>query len=163
MGQSRQFLPRRVVAAGGNRWDWALLPIVLAVFVLLGYGADQMVRPYHVGEALPLSLAPANLPYYLLRTTLRMFIALAASILFSCLFAVLAVKVRAAEKVMVPMLDILQSIPILGFLSITVAGFIALFPGNLLGGGVCGHLRDFHLAGLEHVLQPLSVPAHGAR
>ena len=133
MKQTRQFFPRQVVEAGGNRWDWALLPIVLAAFVLLAYGADQMVRPYHVGEALPLSRDPANLPYYLLRTTLRMFIALGASFLFSCLFAVLAAKVRAAEKVMVPMLDILQSVPILGFLSITITGFIALFPGNLLG------------------------------
>jgi NitT/TauT family transport system permease protein len=48
-------------------------------------------------------------------------------------YAVLAAKFRAAERVLVPMLDILQSIPILGFLSITVTGFIALFPGNLLG------------------------------
>ena len=133
MGLPRQFFPRQVVEAGGNRWDWALLPIMLALFVLLAYGAEQMARPYLLGETLPLSLDPAYLPYYLLRTTLRMFIALAASILFSCVFAVLATKSRAAEKVMVPMLDILQSIPILGFLSITITGFIALFPGNLLG------------------------------
>lgn len=110
-----------------------MLPIILALFVLLAYAAQQMTRPYQLGEVLPLSLDPANLPYYLLRTTLRMFIALAASIAFSCAFAVLATKVRAAEKVLVPMLDILQSIPILGFLSITVTGFIALFPGKLLG------------------------------
>ena len=133
MREHKQFFPRQVVEAGGNRWDWALLPIILAVFVLLAYAAQQMTRPYQLGEVLPLSLDPLNLPYYLLRTTLRMFIALAASILFSCAFAVLATKVRAAEKVLVPLLDILQSIPILGFLSITVAGFIALFPGNLLG------------------------------
>ena len=133
MGQTRQFFPRQVVEAGGNRWDWALLPIVLALFVLLAYGAEQMARPYQVGETLPLSLDPSYLPYYLLRTSLRMFIALAISLVFSCVFAVLAAKYRAAEKVLVPLLDILQSIPILGFLSITVTGFIALFPGNLLG------------------------------
>jgi NitT/TauT family transport system permease protein len=45
-------------------------------------------------------------------------------------FAVLAAKYRAAERVLVPLLDILQSIPILGFLSITVTGFIALFPAT---------------------------------
>src|SRR4030095_6966144 len=73
------------------------------------------------------------LPYYLLRTTLRMFLALGASLVFSCVFAVVATRYRAAERVLVPALDILQSIPILGFLSITVTGFIALFPGNLLG------------------------------
>lgn len=133
MSEHKQFFPRQVVEAGGNRWDWALLPMVLAVFVLLAYAANQMARPYQVGEVLPLSLDPINLPYYLLRTTLRMFIALGASILFSCVFAALTTKYRMAEKVLVPLLDILQSIPILGFLSITVTAFIALFPGNLLG------------------------------
>jgi len=133
MAKQRQFFPQQVVDAGGNRWDWALLPLVLAVLVLLAYGARQMGTPYQLGETLPLSLEPAYLPYYLLRTTLRMFIALGASIVFSCVFAAVAVKYRVAEKVLVPLLDILQSIPILGFLSITVTAFIALFPGNLLG------------------------------
>jgi len=133
MSERKQFFPGQVVDAGWNRWDWALLPMVLAVLVLLAYGGGQMARPYQLGETLSISLDPASLPYYLLRTTLRMFIALGASIVFSCVFAVLATRYRAAEKVLVPMLDILQSIPILGFLSITVTAFIALFPGNLLG------------------------------
>ncbi|SMC20397.1 NitT/TauT family transport system permease protein [Andreprevotia lacus DSM 23236] len=128
-----QYLPRQVVESSGNRWDWALLPLVLAVLVLMAFGARQMAHPYQVGAPLPISLDTLYLPYYLLRTTLRMFIALAASLVFACVFAALAAKVRAAEKVLVPLLDILQSIPILGFLSITVTGFIALFPGNLLG------------------------------
>jgi NitT/TauT family transport system permease protein len=127
------FFPKQVVDAGGNRWDWALLPLILALLILSAYGAQQMARPYQVGEVLPISLDPAYLPYYLLRTTLRMFLALGASLVFSCVFAALAVKSRTAEKILVPMLDILQSIPILGFLSITVTGFIALFPGNLFG------------------------------
>jgi len=129
----KRFFPRQVVESSGNRWDWALLPLVLALLVLLAYGGSQMARPYQVGEALPLTLEPAYLPYYLLRTTLRMFLALGASLIFACLFAAIAAKYRAAERVMVPLLDILQSIPILGFLSITVTGFIALFPGNLFG------------------------------
>ena len=133
MTKKRQFFPRQVVEAGGNRFDWALLPIVLAIFVLMAYGSQQMARPYELGQALPLSLDPSYLPYYLLRTTLRMFIALGASVIFSCVFAALTTKYKLAEKVLVPLLDILQSIPILGFLSITVTAFIALFPGNLLG------------------------------
>ncbi len=133
MSEYKQFFPRQVVDSRWNRWDWALLPMVLAILVLLAYGGEQMAKPFQLGETLPLSLAPINLPYYLLRTTLRMFIALGASIGFSCVFAVLATKYRAAEKVLLPMLDILQSIPILGFLSITVTAFIALFPGSLLG------------------------------
>ena len=128
----KRFFPRQVVEAG-NRWDWALLPLVLGLLMLLAWGGSQMARPYQVGDALPLTLDPVVLPYYLLRTTLRMFLALGASLLFSCAFAAIAAKNRAAERVMVPLLDILQSIPILGFLSITVTAFIALFPGNLLG------------------------------
>ena len=129
----KRFFPRQVVESSGNRWDWALLPLVLGVLVLLAWGGSQMARPYQVGEILPLTLDPAYLPYYLLRTTLRMFLALGASLVFACAFAAIAAKYRAAERVMVPLLDILQSIPILGFLSITVTGFIALFPGNLFG------------------------------
>ena len=72
MALDGKFFPRQVVEAGGNRWDWALLPLVLAGLVLLAYGGAQMARPYHVGETLPLSLDPLQLPYYLLRTTLRM-------------------------------------------------------------------------------------------
>jgi len=129
----KRFFPRQAVASTGNRWDWALLPLVLATLFALAYGGAQMARPYELGQPLPISLDPWMLPYYLLRTTLRMFLALGASLVFACVFAVLATRYRVAEKVLVPVLDILQSIPILGFLSITVTGFIALFPGNLLG------------------------------
>ena len=59
--------------------------------------------------------------------------ALVASLVFSLAYAALAAKSRQAEKILIPVLDILQSVPILGFLSITVTGFIALFPGRLLG------------------------------
>ncbi len=131
------FNPRRhgraLLATSPNRWDWVLLPIVLGVLVALGFGAMQMSRPFVVGEATPISLDPIYLPYYLLRTILRMFTALAFALLFSFAFAAIAVKYRAAEKAMIPMLDILQSVPILGFQAIAIAPFIALFPGNLLG------------------------------
>lgn len=110
-----------------------MLPLVLSVIILLAFGARQMATPYQLGAELPISLDISYLPYYLLRTTLRMFMALAASLVFSVVFAVLASKYRTMEKFLVPMLDILQSIPILGFLSITVTGFIALFPGSLFG------------------------------
>ena len=114
-------------------WDLALLPLVLCVLVVLAFGAQEMATPYQVGTAIDLSLDPLYLPYYLLRTTVRMFIALGFSVVFAFAFALIASRSKAAEKVLVPILDILQSIPILGFMSITVTGFIALFPGNLLG------------------------------
>lgn len=116
-----------------NRWDWFLLPLVLGLLVLAAYGAAQMSRPFVVGEPLPISLDPWELPYYLLRTMLRMFTALGVSLLFAFAFAALAAKSRAAEKALIPLLDVLQSVPILGFQAIAIAPFIALFPGNLLG------------------------------
>ncbi|WP_152223218.1 ABC transporter permease subunit [Pseudomonas sp. SCB32] len=119
--------------AAPNRWDWILLPLVLALLVLAAYGAMQMSRPFVVGQTLPISLDPLYLPYYLLRTILRMFTALGFSLLFAFAFAALAAKYRAAEKAMIPLLDVLQSVPILGFQAIAIAPFIALFPGNLLG------------------------------
>jgi NitT/TauT family transport system permease protein len=131
------FNPRRAAPAlresGPNRWDWILLPLVLAVLAALAFGAMQMTRPFGVGHASAISLDPSYLPYYLLRTMLRMFTALGFSLLFSFAFAALAARYRAAEKVMIPLLDILQSVPILGFQAIAIAPFIALFPGNLLG------------------------------
>ena len=131
------FNPRRgertLLQAGPNRWDWILLPLVLAVLAAVAFGAMQMTRPFTVGEATPISLDPAYLPYYLLRTMLRMFTALACSLIFAFIFAAIASKYRAAEKVMIPLLDVLQSVPILGFQAIAIAPFIALFPGNLLG------------------------------
>ena len=118
---------------GPNRWDWALLPLILALVSIFAFAAMQMSHPFAVGEALQVSLDPWYLPYYLLRTILRMFTALGFSLLFSLAFAAIAAKYAAAEKVMVPALDILQSLPILGFQAIAIAPFIALFPGNLLG------------------------------
>ncbi|PXX70690.1 NitT/TauT family transport system permease protein [Nocardia tenerifensis] len=79
------------------------------------------------------STDPARLPYYAARSLLRMFAALGLSILFTFVYATAAARLRRARTVLLPLLDILQSVPILGFLSITVAGFIALFPGSQLG------------------------------
>ena len=124
---------RALLANGPNRWDWILLPLVLAVIVAVAFGAFNMSRPFTLGQDTPISLDPMYLPYYLLRTILRMFTALACSLLFSFAFAAVASKYRAAEKVMIPLLDILQSVPILGFQAIAIMPFIALFPGNLLG------------------------------
>jgi NitT/TauT family transport system permease protein len=116
-----------------NAWDLVALPLVLGLLALVVWGGMAMGVHYHVGEALPISLDPWRLPEYALRTVLRMAAALVASLVFSLAYAALAAKSRQAEKILIPMLDILQSVPILGFLSITVTGFIALFPGRLLG------------------------------
>jgi len=80
-----------------------------------------------------LSTDPVLLPYYALRSLARMFIALGLSVTFTFVYGTAAARSRRAEKVLIPVLDILQSVPILGFLSITVTLFIALFPHSILG------------------------------
>ena len=67
------------------------------------------------------------------RTTVRMFAAIIASLIFTFVIATLAAKSRKAELVIIPALDILQSVPVLGFLTFTVTFFLGLFPGNVLG------------------------------
>ena len=116
-----------------NFWDFAAFILVMGLVAFFAWGSRQMAVPYIPGEAISLSLDPMHLPMYAMRTVLRMIAALVLSFLFTFTYATLAAKNRRAEVIMVPLLDILQSVPILGFLSITVAGFIALFPGNLFG------------------------------
>jgi NitT/TauT family transport system permease protein len=116
-----------------NYWDLVALPMVLGVIALVAWGGMAMSAHYQIGQALPISLDPWRLPEYASRTVLRMACGLVASLVFSLAYAAFAAKSRQAEKILIPVLDILQSVPILGFLSITVTGFIALFPGRLLG------------------------------
>jgi NitT/TauT family transport system permease protein len=54
-------------------------------------------------------------------------------LLFTFTYGSLAARSDRAGRVLIPLLEILQSVPILGFLSITVVGFLKLFPGSLLG------------------------------
>lgn len=116
-----------------NYWDIVALFLVLSLMMVVAWNAKQMAVPYHLGQPISISLDPHYLPQYAFRTVLRMLIALVFSLLFTFTFATWAAKSRRAERLIIPIIDILQSVPVLGFLSITVVGFIALFPGSLLG------------------------------
>lgn len=116
-----------------NYWDILAFIFVFSVISLLAWTARQMNTPYHFGLVMPISLAPHCLPFYALRTVLRMLIALLCSLLFTLSIATWAAKSKRAERFIIPLIDILQSVPILGFLSITVVGFIKIFPGSMLG------------------------------
>src|SRR5665213_4074769 len=109
------------------------LILVIGAMVLIVYGGEQTTAPLSVLDVTPVSLDPANLPAYALRTTLRMLLAIVCSIIFTFVYAALAAKSRRAEMVLIPLLDILQSVPILGFLTFTVVFFMNLFPGSVLG------------------------------
>src|SRR5207342_2815080 len=116
-----------------NFYDLAAFALVIAAIVLLVHGVEDMRAPLATVSRSPVSLDITRLPEYGLRTTLRMFAAMAASLVFTFVFATLAAKSRKAELIIVPALDILQSVPVLGFLTFTVALFLRLFPGSQLG------------------------------
>jgi NitT/TauT family transport system permease protein len=116
-----------------NSYDLVAVAIMAALIVLLAHGATAMRAPAEMLSTTPVTLDIANLPEYALRTTLRMFAAIIASLLFTFTVATLAAKSRRAEMVIIPALDILQSVPVLGFLTFTVTFFIGLFPGSELG------------------------------
>jgi NitT/TauT family transport system permease protein len=116
-----------------NYWDIIALLLALGMITLLAWDAKQMAVPYHLGQAIPISLQPHNLPGYALRTISRMLIALLFSVIFTFIFGTWAAKSKRAERIIIPFIDICQSIPILGFLSAAIVGFIALFPNSMLG------------------------------
>ena len=125
----------------GGRWqypapgwrDLVITTLLLVVLVLLGSGAREMVAPLGAAHPPEISLSPLALPLYTLRTTLRMLVALGASLVFTFVYATLAAKSRRGEMVLIPLLDVLQSVPILGYLSFTVLFFVSLFPHRALG------------------------------
>ncbi|MFA5123472.1 ABC transporter permease [Zavarzinia sp.] len=128
------------LTAGGHRgrflpniWDVLAFAILFGLLAGVMHGGGETMAPLTDVVQTPISLDPRALPEYALRTLLRMLTALLASLLFSLAYATLAARSRRAEMVLIPLLDILQSVPVLGFLSFTVAGFMGLFPGRVLG------------------------------
>lgn len=116
-----------------NLWDIAALLVVLAIIIVLAIAAKQMSSPFDLGEPIAIHLSAWYLPDYALRTVMRMFIAMGISLLITFIFGTWAAKSRHAERIIIPTVDILQSVPILGFLSISVPTFIGLFPKSMLG------------------------------
>jgi NitT/TauT family transport system permease protein len=106
------------------------LAVVLLIYAVVRVGAGAKVSVHH---ATTLDTSPSQLPYYAARSLLRMFIALFFSYAFSLGYAYTAARSRRWRRVLIPALDILQSVPVLGFLAVTVTFFVALFPGSELG------------------------------
>src|ERR1700758_4794653 len=125
--------PRLGQALRPNIWDVVALILVIGAMVLIVYGGEQTTLPLSSLDKTPVSLDPINLPLYALRTSMRMLLAMVCSIVFTFIYAAIAAKSRRAEMVLIPLLDILQSVPILGFLTFTVVFFMNLFPGNVMG------------------------------
>lgn len=129
----RPFIPATARRLLPNRWDLIAFPLILGFLLFATTGIEGTWAPISALQTEPISLDAANLPEYALRTTLRMLAAMLASIVFTLVYGTLAAKSRRAGQLLVPILDILQSVPVLGYISFTVTFFLALFPGRVLG------------------------------
>jgi NitT/TauT family transport system permease protein len=116
-----------------SRFDVIAILLVVGLLAFLGAASRGVMAPITTLDVSPVTLDPSALPHYAARTTLRMFAALGLSLLFTFTYATWAAKSRRAEKILVPILDILQSVPILGFISLTIVFFMSLAPGRVLG------------------------------
>src|SRR4029077_13653764 len=85
-----------------NIWDVVALVLVIGAMVLIVYGGEQTTLPLSALDVTPVSLDPANLPAYALRTTMRMLLAIICSIIFTFIYAALSAKSRRAEMVLIP-------------------------------------------------------------
>ena len=128
--------PQLVIENKQPNFTWVDGLVLLTLFGMLwsvmhfGQGMLVAFDPTSVPE---LDFSISQIPYYAGRTLLRMWIAFCFSLFFAISLGYLAAKNSTARAVILPALDVLQSVPVLGFLSATVAGFMALFPGSLLG------------------------------
>ncbi|OLD00478.1 MAG: hypothetical protein AUI88_00395 [Gemmatimonadetes bacterium 13_1_40CM_3_70_8] len=127
-------LPPVLTAPGIRRLglaDVAILCLLGGAIAALVAFAREFEAPFR--QAVQIDLRPSALPRYTLYSLARGVIALAISYLFALGFGWAAAKSRAAERVLLPMLDILQSIPVLGFLPGLVLGLMSLFPTRNIG------------------------------
>src|SRR5580704_13897272 len=116
-----------------NVWDVAAILCVFATLISVAHVARGTWIRIDAPGATEVTLDPWRLPEYAVRTTLRMFAALMASLVFTFTYGTAAAKSERAGVILIPILDILQSVPILGFLTFTVVFFMNLFPGQVLG------------------------------
>ncbi|TCT00587.1 ABC transporter permease [Aquabacter spiritensis] len=114
-------------------FDLFAFAVVFGLLALFTQSTQEALVPISDLDRTPITLDPSALPEYALRTTARMLAAIIASLIFTFLYGAIAAKSRRAEMVLIPILDILQSVPVLGFLSFTVVFFMGLFPGQVLG------------------------------
>ena len=130
-------LPPAAARPAGSRRAWAFL-IDIAVFVSV---FAVIFGIYSIGRSLlgpvkveaEISQNPRSLPLYAMYSLVRILVAYAISLVFALAYGYVAAKSKRAEIVLIPLLDILQSIPVLSFLPGVMLAMVALFPSRQLG------------------------------
>jgi len=130
-------IPPTVKRPAGSRWSWAfLIDIAVFLFVFAAIFGVYAIGRSWLGPVQPqahISQDPRDLPLYALYSLVRISGAYALSLLFALAYGYIAASSRRAEIVMVPLLDILQSIPVLSFLPGVMLAMVAIFPHSQFG------------------------------
>ena len=107
------------------------LIVVLMLITLIYLGLRLAVDTPLIIQGPDISLDPSALPYYAMLSTGRMLAAYVLSLIFSLTYGYAAARNRRLERVMLPVLDILQSVPILSFLPVVLLSLTAVLPQGL--------------------------------
>jgi NitT/TauT family transport system permease protein len=132
-----KFTATQLSAPEGRRslgWiDIVALAAILGLLWSVLRSSAGMVVHFDASQPLSISTDLRNIPYYAVRTLLRMWIAFGFSLLFTFSVGYAAAKNRVARSIILPFMDVMQSVPILTFLTVFMTFFVSLFPGSLLG------------------------------
>jgi NitT/TauT family transport system permease protein len=121
--RSEQFL--------GRRFSRADLLVILGVAVVIYVGTRLGLAAPDVVEGPAISLEPRALPTYALYSLGRMLAAYGLSFVFTMVYGYIAAYNRRAEAILMPLLDVLQSVPILSFLPVVLLSLSAILPEGL--------------------------------
>jgi NitT/TauT family transport system permease protein len=121
----------------GSRWGFAFLidiAVFAAVFAVI-FAVYSIGRSWFgpVRAEAEISQSPRSLPLYAVYSLVRILVAYGISLVFALAYGYAAARSRRAEIVLIPLLDILQSIPVLSFLPGVMLAMVALFPSRQLG------------------------------
>jgi NitT/TauT family transport system permease protein len=111
--------------------DLLILLFIVALISVLLYVASGW--RYGMQPEVEISLEPANIPLYAANSLTRIFVAYVLSLLFSIWYGYTCTRSKIHEKFMIPLLDVLQSIPVLSFLPAVTLAMISLFPHRRIG------------------------------
>lgn len=106
--------------------------ITVLIIAFIYVGSTSMVGNIDIATQ-EIELNLSSLIKSTLRTSIRIIIALLCSTIMAIIYAILAAKNKYIGALLIPLLDIFQSVPVLGYLSFAVVGFLNLIPGNILG------------------------------
>jgi len=118
----------KIELPGWRRFTWGDAVVLCGLAVLLYLGIRLGLGAPAVIKGPEIDLAPRVLPYYLSLSLGRMMGAYFLSLIFSLLFGYLAAQTRTAERLLIPLLDVLQSVPILSFLPVALLSLSAVLP-----------------------------------